>query len=39
MKWRKVKDGKIMNKDMLQYMAIINNFNKNIWCHIDLPED
>ena len=30
MKWRKVEDGKIMNRDMLQYMGIVGEFNKDI---------
>lgn len=28
--WRKVEDGKIMNRDMLQYMGIVDEFNKDI---------
>ena len=28
--WRKVEDGKTMNKDMLQYMGTVDEFNKDI---------
>ena len=28
--WRKVEDGKIMNREMLQYMGIVDEFNKDI---------
>ena len=29
--WRKVEDGKIMNRDILQYMGIVDEFNKDIY--------